>query len=139
MGTGFSAGQAARISGVPYRTLDYWARSGFLRPGLANASGKGSDRRYDFRDLVALRVAGELRRAGVSLQALRRVVERVRDLCGGEQPLVDQRLVIVGNDVVVARGAQLISVLHEYGQLYFATIVVDLRMAEEQVRERLAA
>lgn len=42
------------------------------------ARGTGSQRRYSFDDLIALRVAHSLRDAGISLQALRRVAAQVR-------------------------------------------------------------
>ena len=74
----FPAGQAARLSGVPYRTLDYWGRSGFFRPSVLDASGKGTDRLYSLHDLVALRVANLLRSQGMGLERLRAVVVELR-------------------------------------------------------------
>jgi DNA-binding transcriptional MerR regulator len=51
----FTAGQVVKLSGVPYAKLDYWVRSGILRPSVEQASGKGSDRTFSFRDVVARR------------------------------------------------------------------------------------
>jgi MerR HTH family regulatory protein len=53
----FSAREAARIAGVPYASLDYWARTKLVVPSIADAKGTGTERRYSFNDLVALRVA----------------------------------------------------------------------------------
>ena len=33
------ARRCARSSGITYRQLDYWARTGLLRPSLAEAQG----------------------------------------------------------------------------------------------------
>ena len=70
---GFSSQTAARLAGITYRQLDHWARSGLLPPSLSPAEpGIGHRRRYSYIDVVALCTVAELRRAGVSLQALRR-------------------------------------------------------------------
>ena len=43
---GFSGTQAAKIVGITYRQLDYWARTDLVRPSLAEATGSGSRRQY---------------------------------------------------------------------------------------------
>lgn len=45
---GFTAGEAEKLTGVPYDRLDYWVRSGFIKPSIAGAKGKGSKRLYGF-------------------------------------------------------------------------------------------
>ena len=54
----FSTGDAVRITGVSFRNIDYWARTKFIVPSIAEAQGTGTERRYSFSDLLALRVAG---------------------------------------------------------------------------------
>ncbi len=49
----FSSGEAVRISGVPFRNVDYWARTGLVVPTIP-ASGIGSERRYSGEDIVVL-------------------------------------------------------------------------------------
>lgn len=74
----FTTGQVARLAGVTDLTLHLWDRTGFLVPSVARGRGTGSRRVYTFRDLVAARVAGELRAAGVTPQALRSVMTWIR-------------------------------------------------------------
>src|SRR4051794_9218096 len=112
---GFGTSEASRVSRVPIANLDYWGRSGFLPPSIQDARGKGSQRRYSFEDLIALRVAGQLRQQGISLQALRRVVDHLR-VRGVEQPLAGVYLVSDGVDVFERHGDQLISSLRQPGQ-----------------------
>jgi DNA-binding transcriptional MerR regulator len=133
---GFRAKQTVALTGVPYRTLDYWARSGFLVPSIMDAAGIGTKRRYAFRDLIALRVAIELRRAGISQQSLRQVVRYIRHTHGIEQPLAATRLLVAGNDVVLARSeGDLLSVLRRPGQSVLQ-FVVDLgRLVQELQQE----
>lgn len=136
---GFTAGQAVRVSGVPYQRLDYWARSGFAPPGLRKATGKGTDRRYSFKDLVALRVADELRKQGVSLQKLRKVVRFLRQYQGPEATLASTRLVVSGDDVFIRESdEQVVSALKEPGQAVLA-FVVNLGAIAEAVREQIHA
>lgn len=139
---GFTGGEAARITGVPYDRLDYWARSGFLKPGIVGAKGKGTRRLYSFRDLVALRTAKELRDLGVPLQTLRKVVGYLRRVKGLDQPLADTRLVVSGNDVLLVQGDdELTSVLRSPAQgvlqlVYHLPRVVDeLREEVRKLRE----
>jgi uncharacterized protein (DUF433 family) len=51
-----------------------------VSPSLRRRKGPGRRRLYDFRDLVSLRVASDLRREGISLQLIRRVVAHLRGL-----------------------------------------------------------
>lgn len=130
----FSAGEAARIAGLSYRTVDHWARTKFIVPSIASARGTGTERRYGFGDLVALRVARELRQAGVSTQALRRIVAYLRKNKGLRNPLAEARLVVVGSDVCVVNGCnELDSLLRKPGQATFA-FMVELGRAVEEVK-----
>jgi DNA-binding transcriptional MerR regulator len=53
--TGYSGTQTAKIVGISYRQLDYWARTDLIRPSLTDASGSGSRRRYSYNDLLELK------------------------------------------------------------------------------------
>ncbi len=133
----FTTGQTARLTEVAARTIDYWDLSGFLRPSIQQAAGKGTQRRWGFDDLVALKVAGQLRAAGISLQALRRVIVHLRAR-GSSTPLADTFLVSDGHDVYEKRGDELISTLRRPGQATFAWIV-DLGAVVEELRQAVAA
>jgi predicted RNase H-like HicB family nuclease len=73
----YSSAEASHLAGVSYRQLDYWARTGFVRPGR-DARGRGSARRWGPLEVVQLRVAKELRAAGVPLQRIRRATAWLR-------------------------------------------------------------
>ena len=42
--SGYRGPQVCAIVGITYRQLDYWARTGLLRPSLVDAKGSGSQR-----------------------------------------------------------------------------------------------
>ncbi len=108
---GFTSRDAARISGVPFFTVDYWDRSKFLKPSIAQSAGRGRGRGrlYSYSDILRLRIARELREQHVSLQTLRHVVKRLGEIAEG---LDKARYVFVGEKVeLVADFAELTKVL----------------------------
>lgn len=133
----FTAGTASRVTGVPYRTLDYWARSRFIVPSGCEANGTGTERRYTFDDLVALRTARELRAAGISTQALRRVVRFLKRY-ETDKPLSELRLIIRGKDVIaVGSNQELLSALKAPGQhafSFFLDVAHIAKTVEEELR-----
>ncbi len=130
---GFSTAQVERLTHIGAKTLHFWDRTGFLSPSVLGAHGTGSRRIYSFRDLVALRVAAQLRDAGISLQSLRKVVSALREMHGLEHPLAETYLVTNGHDVFERRGDEVMSVLRAPGQVMF-TFVIDLTRTVDALR-----
>jgi DNA-binding transcriptional MerR regulator len=111
MSDGFSGTQAAKVVGITYRQLDYWARTDLIRPSLSDAAGSGSRRRYSYKDLLELRVIKTLLDAGIKLESVREVFEYLRQHV--KEDIASAHLVISGNSVVLARGDELIDVLNK--------------------------
>jgi DNA-binding transcriptional MerR regulator len=107
---GYSGTHAARIVGITYRQLDYWARTDLIRPSLSDASGSGSRRRYSYGDLLELRVIKTLLDAGIKLESVREVFTYLRDHLATD--IASAHLVISGNSVVLCDGSELIDVLN---------------------------
>lgn len=74
----FRAPEVCELAGVTYRQLDYWSRTGLVRPGVKEASGSGTRRLYSFKDLVLIKAIKRLIDAGMSLQKIREAIEYVR-------------------------------------------------------------
>jgi DNA-binding transcriptional MerR regulator len=98
---GYRGPQVCKVIGITYRQLDYWARTGLLRPSIADAKGSGSQRLYAYSDLLELKVIKQLLDAGISLQRARRAVECLREGMGAD--LGSANLVLVGSNSVLAR------------------------------------
>jgi DNA-binding transcriptional MerR regulator len=111
MSDGFSGTQAAKVVGISYRQLDYWARTDLIRPSLTDAAGSGSRRRYSYKDLLELRVIKTLLDAGIKLESVRDVFEYLRQHV--KEDIASAHLVINGSSVVLARGDELIDVLNK--------------------------
>ncbi len=77
---GYRGVEAARVAGITYRQLDYWARTQLVEPTVRGASGSGSQRLYGYQDILVLRIVKSLLDAGVSLQQIRAAVDQLREL-----------------------------------------------------------
>jgi len=106
---GYSGTQAAKVVGITYRQLDYWARTDLLRPALVEAAGSGSRRKYSYRDLLELRVIKTLLDAGIRLESVREVFSYLRQHVTTD--IAAAHIVISGNQVALCDGDQLIDVL----------------------------
>ena len=97
---GFSGPAICRITGVTYRQLDYWARTGLVTPSVTPAQGSGSKRVYSYADLVEVKVIKSLIDAGVSLPRARQAVNCLREQLGVDVKSVS--LVLSGSRSVLA-------------------------------------
>jgi len=99
---GFRGPQVCALVGITYRQLDYWARTGLLRPSLAEARGSGTQRRYSYHDLLELKIVKQLLDAGVSLKRARRALDCLRDGLGAD--VASTSLVLAGSNSILAHG-----------------------------------
>ena len=126
---GFSASTVCRLTGVTYRQLDYWARTGLVTPTIAVARGSGSKRRYGYADILEVKVIKRLLDAGVSLARARQAVECLRralgaDLAAASLVLSDAGSVLAHDDgelVDLLRGGQ-----GGFNIVPLATVVAEL-------------
>lgn len=117
MEQGFRGPQACSIVGITYRQLDYWARTGLVRPGLKEAKGSGTQRMYSFLDLVHLRVIRNLLDAGVSLPKIRKAIRYISDEL--QTPLENVTLMSDGASIYAATSGSEIVDLLQKGQGVF--------------------
>ena len=108
---GCSGTKTASIVGISYRQLDYWARTGLVRPSLLDAAGSGSRREYSYRDLLELRVIKNLLDAGIKLASVREVFSYLREHVNSD--IASAHIVISGSNVVLCDGEELIDVLRK--------------------------
>jgi tetratricopeptide (TPR) repeat protein len=100
----FTRREFQRILDVTDKQLAYWEKLGLVSPRK-----NGSDKFYDFRDLISLRTAKQLIENGVSANRLRRsLVALNQKLSEVKAPLTELRILSNGRDVIVEhRGAHL--------------------------------
>jgi DNA-binding transcriptional MerR regulator len=100
--TGYSGSKTASIVGITYRQLDYWTRTGLVRPSLGDATGSGSRREYSYQDLLELRVIKNLIDAGIKLESVRDVFKYLREHVSTD--IAAAHIVISGNSVMLCEG-----------------------------------
>ncbi len=98
--TGFSGPLVCRLTGVTYRQLDYWARTGLVTPSITPATGSGSKRAYSYGDVLEVKVIKSLLDAGVALTKARQAVECLRGALGAD--LASASLVLSEHGSVLA-------------------------------------
>ena len=122
---GYTAAQAARLADCTISQLRYWSRSALVVPS-------GSNRRYEFRDLVALRIVRALLDAGLTTNRVRVAVSTVRE--HGDD-LAAMRLVTDGSRVWICHDdGQILDALRS-GQLALF-VAVDRVAADVEVEVR---
>ncbi|HLI23818.1 MAG TPA: MerR family transcriptional regulator [Acidimicrobiales bacterium] len=106
---GFRGPQVCSIVGITYRQLDYWARTGLLRPSVTDARGSGTQRRYSYLDLVQLKVIKRLLDAGISLQQARRAIQCLR--ASGEDVASANLVIEQGRSVLAHSDGEIVDLL----------------------------
>jgi DNA-binding transcriptional MerR regulator len=117
---GYRVPEVCRIVGITYRQLDYWARTGLVRPSLRDAHGSGTQRLYSFQDLATLRIVKKLLDTGVSLQQVRKAIGTLRDL---KEPPLGTTLVSDGSRIYSVESPEAVIDLLAKGQGVFAVAV----------------
>ena len=75
-GTVLKIGEAARLAGVPAKTLRYYEDIGLISPAARTASGY---RLYGWRELEQIEFVRRAKLMGLSLEQIRNLVEAAED------------------------------------------------------------
>ena len=114
---GYRVPEVQKLVGISYRQLDYWARTGLVKPSIKDARGSGTQRQYSFQDLIVLKVIKRLLDLGVSLQKIRRAADYLRQT---KQPLHGVTLVSDGQRIYTPESKEALVDLVSGGQGVFA-------------------
>ncbi|OFW78883.1 MAG: hypothetical protein A2Z48_09940 [Actinobacteria bacterium RBG_19FT_COMBO_70_19] len=118
---GFRVPDVVRIVGISYRQLDYWARTGLVRPSVRDAQGSGTQRLYSFQDLAQLKLIKRMLDSGVGLQQIRKAWGTLREL---KEPPLGTTLISDGSRIYAVDSPGVVVDLISKGQGVFA-IAVD--------------
>lgn len=87
--------QVCVLTGVTYRQLDYWARTGLVVPSVAEARGSGTQRRYSVDDLHRVIALRRILDSGLSLMRARAALPMIR-----EAQAEGLRWLVIGTEIV---------------------------------------
>ena len=119
---GYRVTIACQVAGITYRQLDYWAHQ--AGAALIHAHGSGTQRLYSFRDILVLKIVKGLLDTGISLQNIRRAVDKLGNL--GVDDLAGITLVSDGKTVYECRSPEEVIDLLAGGQGVFGIAVPGL-------------
>lgn len=74
----FRSEEVMRLTNLTQRQLDYWDKTGFIKPSKMLYEGTRPRRLYDFKTLIAFRTALRLLNAGLSMQKVRKAVAKLK-------------------------------------------------------------
>jgi uncharacterized protein (DUF433 family) len=98
--TAVSDKRAVEIAAISLQRLRYWEKTDLIIPDVERViSPRNVVRLYSLPRVVELVVASELRRQGVSLQHIRRIIAHLREQ-GCEAPLREVRFALSGDRVM---------------------------------------
>lgn len=120
---GYRAPQVCNLVGISYRQLDYWARTGLIRPSVQTARGSGTQRLYSFTDIVQLKVVKRLLDAGMSLKRIRSAMDILRAQLDSDAPLADVTLLSDGTTIYAAHSPDEVVDVFRKGQGVFGIAV----------------
>jgi DNA-binding transcriptional MerR regulator len=120
---GYRAPQVCSLVGITYRQLDYWARTGLIKPSVQSAHGSGTQRLYSFTDIVQLKVVKRLLDAGMSLKKIRSAMDILTEQLASNSPLQDVTLLSDGSTIFAAHSADEVVDVFQKGQGVFGIAV----------------
>lgn len=92
----------SKVTGASPRQMEYWDRTGLVKPSVQPAVSKGIPRLYSFTDLIQIKTVATLREEGISLQKIRRCIAYLKaHLPEIERPLAELRLLTDGETIFV--------------------------------------
>ena len=90
--SGFTAKDTKWVVGVTQRELDYWARTGLVKPSIRDGNGRQTKRVYSMGDLIRLATVKDLKNRGISLQRIRKAIDYLKGISDSEEPLEEFEL-----------------------------------------------
>ena len=122
----YTSQQAAAITGLSQRQLQYWRKTHLLTPTHATSGGHA---RYSFTDLIALKAAKRLIDAAIPVQRIRKCIQSLAGFLPTiERPLHELSLVVAGDVVLILHGQTAFDALT--GQSWILPVAELARAAE---------
>lgn len=130
-----TAKRVASIGGISDQRLRYWEKTGLVAPVVhRRVSARNLVRLYSLDGAAEVLVLAQLvDQPGISLQHVRKVLERLRAEGGHSSPLRELRFAVDGREVVFQHPDGTWEGSHKSGQVVEITLRVDL----EQIRATL--
>lgn len=136
---GFTPTQVAQITGLTFQTVNCWDRTGIVIPSIMQSRGRGHNREYSFNDIIAVKVAAELRAGGLPMHSVRKVLDFMREKNLIRTPLSSSWIITDGEKVYEPKSdAELLSLIKQPGQGAIK-VTLDLKKAVDDLSRSLVS
>jgi|SRR5580698_9468897 DNA-binding transcriptional MerR regulator len=65
------------VCGVTQRTLEHWINTGIIKPSQKHTHGERDFFKFDFKEMVKIKIIKSLRESGVSLQKIKIAIKKL--------------------------------------------------------------
>jgi DNA-binding transcriptional MerR regulator len=131
---GLGSREVCDLIGLPSSTLNYWVQIGLVEPTIRGPQGRRVEQYWSVEDVVIVRSVRELRRAGASLQQVRKASRRLAEWGSS---MSNARLYWDGADVIVQTvDGDLVSTIERPGQLVWFLAALPLGKWHDQTSRR---
>ncbi|MBU0699668.1 MAG: MerR family transcriptional regulator, partial [Proteobacteria bacterium] len=128
---GFTTNEVTFFTGVSARRLRWWDKKGLIKPTINPGRKPHQARRYTIRDLICILVVRDLKEKGLSLQIIRKSVERIK-ATGIEHPLSRLRVACLSSSVFFKKDGKYIDPIS--GQIVIEEAIEKIRPKLENRR-----
>ena len=128
---GFTTKDVENLTGVSARKLSWWDWQGLVKPSRSLNRRRSQKRLYNLQDIVCALVVRDLRKKGLSLQSIRKSVERVK-ATGIVNPLAKLRVACLAQSLVFKSDGDYIEPIS--GQEVIESVLNEIRPQLKDLR-----
>tara|TARA_R110002074_G_scaffold331762_2_gene502180 strand:+ start:529 stop:1035 length:507 start_codon:yes stop_codon:yes gene_type:complete len=135
----YSIGEAAKITLLSTRMLDYLCRMKIVIPTASRKRGRGYERMFSFGDLLQLRTIHDLLKSGISVTRLKDSLKRARrgyKAINENTPLI-KRYFIIHDDTAYFISDDVILDLFKNPDQFAFSFVIDVETTRKTVRNEI--
>jgi DNA-binding transcriptional MerR regulator len=127
--------EVCRLAGVKPATLDYWTRTGLVRPSVRGSSGRRVTRLWSVTDVLTVRTVKTLRDAGCPLQKVREARRLIESKWADDSGKVVLLWDNVDDVLALLPSGALISTIRKPAQSVLHVVAVPLSKWQAEVEE----
>lgn len=102
-GTGlYSPRVAARVAKIRYQNFQAWAKANLVHPAFQIQIGRRAEGVYSYYDLLLIRLIRRLREKGFSTKTIRKALDVISSMSGGDPYAWTKATICVDVDLIVA-------------------------------------
>lgn len=135
----FTIAEAAKITLLSVRMLDYLCRMKIVIPTASRKRGRGRERLFSFGDLLQLRTIHDLLKSGISVTRLKNDLKSARrnyKTIGATTPLDKRYFIIHGDNAYFISDDSILDLFKNPDQFAFS-FVIDVEKTRKDIKHEI--